>query len=91
MRALFPGSFDPVTHGHLDLIARLAGLVDEVVVAIAINPVKRPLFSEAERVELLTTVCRPWPAVRGVVLRPPIKKMERFFLPEAVRSARYGI
>jgi len=64
MRALFPGSFDPVTNGHLDLIARLAPLVDEVVVALAVNPQKIPLFTEDERVELLREVCRPWPVVR---------------------------
>jgi len=64
MRALFPGSFDPVTNGHLDLIARLATLVDEVVVAVAVNPQKVPLFSEEERVDLLREACRPWPAVR---------------------------
>jgi pantetheine-phosphate adenylyltransferase len=64
MRALFPGSFDPVTNGHLDLIARLVSLVDEVVVAIAVNPEKTPLFTEQERVDLLREACRPWPAVR---------------------------
>ena len=64
MRALFPGSFDPVTNGHLDLIGRLVTLVDEVIVAIAVNPEKVPLFSEGERVELLREVCRSWPAVR---------------------------
>ena len=63
MRALFPGSFDPVTNGHLDLIARLVPLVDEVVVAIAINPAKHPLFSGEERVQLLREVCSPWPTV----------------------------
>jgi pantetheine-phosphate adenylyltransferase len=64
MRALFPGSFDPITNGHLDLIARLVSLVDEVVVAVAVNPEKTPLFPEEERVELLSEACRPWPAVR---------------------------
>lgn len=64
MRALFPGSFDPVTNGHLDLIARLTTLVDEVVVAVAVNPQKVPLFSEEERVALLREACRPWPTVR---------------------------
>ncbi|MHB0939336.1 MAG: pantetheine-phosphate adenylyltransferase [Armatimonadota bacterium] len=64
MLALFPGSFDPVTNGHLDLIARVVALVDEVVVAIAVNPEKVPLFSEEERVELLREACRPWPTVR---------------------------
>jgi len=64
MRALFPGSFDPVTNGHLDLIARLVTLVDDMVVAIAVNPEKSPLFSVEERVELLREACRPWPVVQ---------------------------
>jgi len=64
MRALFPGSFDPVTNGHLDLIARLAALMDEVVVGVAINAEKRPLFTVEERVSLLCEVCRPWSNVR---------------------------
>lgn len=63
MRALFPGSFDPVTNGHLDLIARIVPLVDTVVVAVAINCEKRPLFSEDERVALLQEACRVWPTV----------------------------
>jgi len=64
MRALFPGSFDPVTNGHLDLIARLVTLVDEVVVAVAINPAKHPLFSREERVALLREACACWPTVQ---------------------------
>jgi len=63
MRALFPGSFDPVTNGHLDLIARLVPLVDEVVAAIATNPEKNPLFSDIERLELLNEACGRWATV----------------------------
>ncbi len=51
--ALYPGSFDPPTKGHEDLIRRAARLADRVVVAIAVNPSKQPLFSVAERLELL--------------------------------------
>ncbi len=50
--ALTPGTFDPVTNGHLDVIARAAQLVDEVVVAVAASPKKKPLFSLEERTEL---------------------------------------
>lgn len=50
--ALYPGTFDPITNGHTDLVRRAARLFDQVVVAIAANPAKRPLFSLAERVEL---------------------------------------
>jgi pantetheine-phosphate adenylyltransferase len=52
-RAVCPGSFDPVTNGHLDIISRAAQLFDEVVVAVFPNPSKTPLFSADERLELL--------------------------------------
>ena len=52
-RALCPGSFDPVTNGHLDIIGRACKLYDEVVVAVLINPTKSGLFSVPERMELL--------------------------------------
>jgi pantetheine-phosphate adenylyltransferase len=53
-RAIYPGSFDPVTNGHLDIIERGCKLFDEIVVAIVINPHKQALFSVEERRELLT-------------------------------------
>ena len=52
-RAIYPGSFDPVTNGHLDIIARCSKLFDEVVVAILVNPEKKSLFTVAERREML--------------------------------------
>jgi pantetheine-phosphate adenylyltransferase len=52
-RVVCPGSFDPVTNGHLDIITRAAHLYDEVVVAVGANPAKKTLFSLAERVELI--------------------------------------
>jgi pantetheine-phosphate adenylyltransferase len=52
-RAIYPGSFDPVTNGHLDVIERARKLFDEVVVAVAHNDQKHPLFSLEERLELL--------------------------------------
>jgi pantetheine-phosphate adenylyltransferase len=54
-RAIYPGSFDPVTNGHLDVIERAVKLFDEVIVAIAVNSQKVPLFSLEERLGLLTT------------------------------------
>ena len=54
VKAIYPGSFDPVTNGHLDLIARGARIVDHLVVAILRNSSKSPLFSVEERVEMLT-------------------------------------
>ena len=64
MRCFFPGSFDPPTVGHLDLIRRAARLFDEVVVGIMINPDKKCLFTPGERVELLTRCCEGVPGVR---------------------------
>ena len=52
-RIIYPGTFDPVTNGHLDLIKRALRLFDEVVVAIGINPLKSPLFTMEDRVAML--------------------------------------
>jgi pantetheine-phosphate adenylyltransferase len=52
-RAIFPGSFDPVTNGHLDIIERGCKLFDEIIIAILVNPNKEPLFSKEERREML--------------------------------------
>ena len=53
-KAVCPGSFDPVTHGHLDIISRAASLFDEVTVAVLINKRKASMFTVAERIEMLT-------------------------------------
>jgi pantetheine-phosphate adenylyltransferase len=55
-RVVCPGSFDPVTNGHLDIISRAAAMYDEVVVAVLINVTKKSLFTVDERVELLSEV-----------------------------------
>ena len=65
MRAVYPGTFDPVTYGHIDLIHRAARIFDEVIVAVAHNPSKHPLFSVKERVELLKRATR---GVKRVVI-----------------------
>jgi pantetheine-phosphate adenylyltransferase len=52
-RAIYPGSFDPVTNGHLDIIERGCKLFDEIIIAILVNPDKRPLFTIEERREML--------------------------------------
>lgn len=64
-RAVCPGSFDPVTNGHLDIITRAAALYDEVVVAVARNPAKTSLFTDAERVELIAEATKSLPNVRA--------------------------
>lgn len=57
-RAIYPGSFDPVTYGHLDIIRRSAPLVDELVIGVLNNNAKTPLFSVEERVKMLNEVTR---------------------------------
>jgi pantetheine-phosphate adenylyltransferase len=63
-RAVCPGSFDPVTNGHLDIIERASGLFDEVVVAVLINKSKRSLFTVEERIDMLGDAVSAWPNVR---------------------------
>jgi pantetheine-phosphate adenylyltransferase len=62
--AVCPGSFDPVTNGHLDVFSRAAEIADEVVVAILINKKKSSLFTIGERTEILAEVVAPFPNVR---------------------------
>ncbi len=53
MKAIYPGSFDPVTLGHMDIIKRSANIVDELVVGILVNNTKQPMFTMEERLEML--------------------------------------
>lgn len=64
MRAVYPGSFDPVTFGHLDIIKRSSTLVDELIVGVLNNNAKSPLFSVEERVRMLKEVTENIPKVR---------------------------
>ena len=57
-RAIYPGSFDPVTNGHLDIIERSCKLFDEIIIAILINPEKQPFFTIQERREMLNEVLK---------------------------------
>ena len=59
VNALYPGTFDPPTNGHVDLIARGSHIFSHLTVGILINPVKNPLFTVQERVEMLTEVTAP--------------------------------
>lgn len=56
--AIYPGSFDPMTNGHLDIIQRGAKLFDEVIVAVLVNSEKAPLFTAEERVEMMRTILK---------------------------------
>ena len=57
--ALFAGSFDPITNGHLDVVRSAVRLADRLVLAVGIHPGKTPLFSAEERVAMLEEICRP--------------------------------
>ena len=62
-RAIYPGSFDPATNGHLDIIERASKLFDEVIVAVATNIGKNPLFTMEERMKMISEACSHLPNV----------------------------
>lgn len=62
--AMYAGSFDPITNGHLDIIQRASGLFHDLVVAVATNPDKEPLFSFDERLEMVRIACEGMSGVR---------------------------
>lgn len=66
VKAIYPGSFDPVTFGHIDIIERCSKIADEVVIGVLKNNAKRPLFSLEERVRMLEEVTKELPNVRVV-------------------------
>ncbi|HWA00887.1 MAG TPA: pantetheine-phosphate adenylyltransferase [Caulobacterales bacterium] len=67
---LYPGTFDPVTNGHIDIIRRACKLVDRLVIGVAINEEKAPLFSLAERTEMLEHESARLGAATEIVVRP---------------------
>src|SRR5215468_6074084 len=66
--ALYPGSFDPVTNGHLDVVRQAVILCDKLIVAIGVNPGKKPLFSTEERLEMVRSVFAPLAQKAGCAL-----------------------
>jgi len=66
--AFYPGSFDPITNGHLDVVRISVPLCDRLVVAVGIHPGKKPLFSTEERLKMLLDVCGPVAAQGGCTL-----------------------
>ncbi len=63
-RAVYPGTFDPMTLGHLDVVRRAARLFDQVVVGVADSRAKRPFFTSDERVEMAREIVQPFPNVQ---------------------------
>jgi len=63
VRAIFPGSFDPITNGHLDVISRGMKLFDELIIAVGRSPVKNQLFTPEERVEMISELITDMPSV----------------------------
>jgi len=64
VRAVFPGSFDPITNGHLDVIQRGIKIVDELIIAVGDNPEKDSLFSGEERVQMIQELVKDMPGIR---------------------------
>jgi len=81
-RAIYPGSFDPITLGHLDIIERSAKLFDEVIVALLVNVDKLPMFTTEERVQMIRDVI-PWSNVRvdtfeGLLVHYAVEQQAQF-------------
>lgn len=66
--ALYTGSFDPVTNGHLDVLRQACSVADKIVVAIGVHSSKAPIFTPEERAEMLRAVCKPVLQAKGVEL-----------------------
>jgi pantetheine-phosphate adenylyltransferase len=62
-KVIYPGTFDPITYGHIDIIHRACDLFDSVVVTVAINPAKTPLFTSKERIDFITESVKGYPKV----------------------------
>jgi len=83
--ALYPGSFDPITNGHLDVIKRSLSLFDKIIIAVNENPLKDFLFTAEERVEMIKKVLNDFPEIevesfRGLLVHYAKKKGARFII-----------
>lgn len=79
VRAIFPGSFDPITNGHLDVIGRGIKLFDELIIAVGRSPIKNALFTPEERVEMIAELVADMPSVSvegfdGLMVKYAVKK-----------------
>ncbi len=62
-RAIYPGTFDPITNGHLDIIRRASHMFDEIIVSVAANQEKKPMFSLQQRIEMVKAATKEYPSV----------------------------
>jgi pantetheine-phosphate adenylyltransferase len=86
---LYPGSFDPFTNGHYDLVCRAAQLFDRVIVAVAVNAGKSPMFSLEERRHLIEQCCANLPSVEVVVIEGLlVDSLERYGVQAILRGLR---
>jgi pantetheine-phosphate adenylyltransferase len=67
-RAIYPGTFDPITNGHIDVLERAISIFDEVTVIIAVNSQKAPLFTAEERYDMIVEVIRQYPNIKVEIL-----------------------
>jgi len=65
-RAIYPGTFDPITLGHVDIIGRACKIFDEIIVAVAINKAKNPMFDYEKRIELVKIATKKFPKVKVI-------------------------
>ena len=65
-RAIYPGTFDPITNGHLDIITRACHMFDEIIVAVADSEAKKPMFSLAQRIEMVEAVTKDFPKIKVI-------------------------
>ena len=86
---LYPGSFDPFTNGHYDLVCRAAQLFDKVIVAVAVNAGKSPMFTLEERRELIKKCCATLPSVEVVVIEGLlVDSLEKYGVQAILRGLR---
>lgn len=88
--AVYPGTFDPVTNGHLDIMKRSLNMFDSLIVAVAHNPAKKPIFSVEERVEMIQRATKGWRGLRvdnfGALLIDYVKSVKGKVIIRGLRA-----
>lgn len=89
-KAIYPGTFDPITNGHVDLIKRTAAITDELIVGVLVNKNKKPMFTEDERVEMIKDAVKDLENVRVITfegLLADLAKQEDAVVIRGLRNA----